>query len=132
MLGRPTRSRRPEMTLLGTRIKVHDYRHADQVRQASRLQLLDNVGAMQLDGSKANAKMAGDSLVGLARRDQLKDLPFAGCQQSGTGLQRGALETLLVRPIVPMQRPLDAFEQDLLAQWLLDEIERSGLHCRNC
>src|SRR5215813_2891974 len=120
---------KPEMVLLGTRIKVHNYPHADQVRQASRLQLLDNVGAVQLDGSKANAEMAGDNLVGLSRGDQLKDLTFARCQQSGTGLQRGALETLLVRPIIPMQ--LDTFEQDVLAQRLLDKIERSGLHCCN-
>ena len=52
-----------------TRIEVHNYPHSDQVRQASRLQLLDNVGAVQLDGSKANAEMAGDDLVGLARGD---------------------------------------------------------------
>src|SRR5262249_16581443 len=119
-------------TLLCTRIEVHDYPHADQVRQALRLQLLDNVGAVQLDGSKADAELAGDDLVGLARGDQLKDLAFAGCQQSGTGLQRGALETLLVRPIIPVQRPLDTFEQDVLAQSLLDKIERSCLHPRNC
>jgi hypothetical protein len=60
---------KPEMRLLGTRIEVHNYPHSDQVRQASRLQLLDNVGAVQLDGSKANAEMAGDDLVGLARGD---------------------------------------------------------------
>src|SRR5437868_8909338 len=78
---------------------VHYYPHTDQVRKASRLQFLDNVGAMQLDSPEANAEMAGDHLVGLARDDQLKDLTLTGCQQSGTSLQRGAFEALFISPI---------------------------------
>jgi hypothetical protein len=64
-------------TALSTRIGIQYYPHANQVRQASRLQLLDNVGAMQLNGAKADAEMAGDDLVGLARGHQLEDLTFA-------------------------------------------------------
>ena len=37
---------KPDMRLSGTRIEVHNYPHADQVRQASRLELLDDVGAV--------------------------------------------------------------------------------------
>jgi hypothetical protein len=70
---------------------------------------------MQLDGSKANAELAGNNLIGLARNDQLKDLALTGCQQRGTGLQRSALETLFIRPIVLVQRPLDPLEQGVLA-----------------
>ena len=94
---------------------THYYPHADQIRKTSRLQLFDNVGAMQLDGSKADAEITGDNLVGLARDDQLKNLTLAGCQQSSTGLQRGALETLFIGPIVPEQRSFDTFEQGVLA-----------------
>src|SRR5208282_3785338 len=119
---------RPGITASSVGIGVYYYRHADQVRQAPRLQLLDNVSAMQLDGAKADAEMAGDDLVRLARRDQLEYVAFAGCQQGRAGLQRGAFETLFIRPVVPMQRSLDIFEQGVLAQWLLDEIEGPGLH----
>jgi hypothetical protein len=61
-----------------SRIGIYYYRHADQVRQASRLQLLDNVGAMQLNGAKAYAETAGDDLVGLARGHQIEDFTFPG------------------------------------------------------
>jgi len=33
------------------------------------------MGAMQLDGAKTDAKMAGDDLAGLARGNQLEDIP---------------------------------------------------------
>src|SRR5580700_3685441 len=86
---------------------------------------------MQLDGTEADAKMTGDDLVRLSRGHQLKDFAFARCQQGYTDLQRGAFETLFVRPVIPMQRSLDAFEQSVLAQRLLDKVEGSGLHRRN-
>src|SRR5258705_8537748 len=87
---------------------------------------------MQLDGAKADTETAGDNLVGLARGYEFEYLTFAGCQQGGADLQRCALETLFIRPIVPMQRSLDAFEQGVLAQRLLDEIEGASLHRCNC
>ncbi len=59
-------------SLDGALIRIDYYPHADQVRQASRLQLLDNVGAVQLDGAKADAEMASDNLIGLARGHQLE------------------------------------------------------------
>ena len=79
------------------------------------MQLLDNAGAMQLNGAKADAEMAGDDFVGLARGHQLEYLTFARCQQGSAELQCGAFETLFVCPVVPMQRSLDAFEQGVLA-----------------
>jgi hypothetical protein len=42
------------------------------------LQLLDNVGAMQLNGAKAYAETAGYDLVGLARGHQIEDFTFPG------------------------------------------------------
>src|SRR6516165_3726584 len=86
---------------------------------------------MQLDRAKADAEMAGDDLVGFARGHQFEYLAFARCQQSQAALQRGAFETLFVGPIIPMQRALDAFEQRLLAQRLLDEIKGARLHRRD-
>jgi hypothetical protein len=93
----------------GSQIGVDDYPHADQVRQASRLQLLDDIGEMQLDRTEADAESADDDLVGLARGRQLEDLSFARCQRGHPCLQRGAFETLFIRPIIPTQRALDAF-----------------------
>src|SRR5216683_2181935 len=76
--------------------------------------------------------MAGDDLVWLARGHQLKDLTFAGCQQGHTNLQRGAFEALLVGLVIPMQRSLNAFEQGVFAQRLLDEVKGSRSHRYNC
>src|SRR5271169_1310288 len=118
-----------KITVSGTRSGIHYYPHPDQVRQAARLQLLDNVSAMQLDGTKADAEMTGDDLIGLAPGHQLEYLTFAGCQQGRADLQRGAFETLFIRPVIPMQRVLDAVEQGVLAQRLLNEVEGPGLHC---
>ena len=92
--------------------------------------------SMQLYSAKADAEMAGDDFVRLARGHQLKDLTLAGCQRGGADLQCRAFKALLVRPVIPMQGSLDAFEQDVLAQWLLDKVEGPSLHrCdrqRNC
>src|SRR5262245_49355320 len=91
---------------------------------------------MQLYRAKADAETAGDDFVRLARGYQLKDLTLAVCQRGCADLQCGALETFLVRPVIPMQSSLDAFEQGVLAQWLLDKVEGPSLHrCnrqRNC
>ena len=65
---------------LRSRIGIHDYPHADQVRQASRLQLLNDVGSMKLDRAKADAELSGDDLVGLARGHQLEHVTLARCQ----------------------------------------------------
>ena len=54
-------------------------RHTDQIRQTSRFQFLDNVGAVQLDGTKADAKARRDNFVRLASGDQFEYLAFAGC-----------------------------------------------------
>src|ERR1700751_2366776 len=123
--------RGPRLKYSGRRIGIQYYPHADQVRQASRLQLLDNVGAMQLHRAEADAETAGDALVGLACGHQLENLALAGCQRGHADLQRGAFETLFIRSIIPMQRALDAFNQRVLAQRVLDEVEGAGLHCCN-
>jgi hypothetical protein len=47
------RSGNPKSTVLRARIGIHYYPHADQVRQTSRPQLLDNAGAMQRLGSQS-------------------------------------------------------------------------------
>src|SRR5215469_7570706 len=86
---------------------------------------------MQLYRAKADAEMAGDDFVRLARGHQLEDLTLARCQRGCADLQCGAFETFLVRPIIPMQCSLDAFEQGVLAQWLFDKVEGSSLHRRN-
>src|SRR5262249_35511050 len=84
--------------------------------------------SMQLYSAKADAEVAGDDFVRLAGAHQLKDLTLAGCQRGGADLQCRAFKALLVRPVIPMQGSLDAFEQDVLAQWLLDKVEGPSLH----
>jgi len=70
-----------KITVSSIRSGVHYYPHPDQVRQAARLQLLDNVGTMQLDRAKADAETTGDDLIGLAPGHQLEHLAFAGRQR---------------------------------------------------
>src|SRR6476620_925507 len=82
----------PRFAVSGACIRVHYYAHSDQVRQTPRLQLLDNVSAVQLDGAKTDTEIAGDDLVGFARGHQFEDLTFARCQQRRAGLQSGAFE----------------------------------------
>src|SRR5262245_2689672 len=72
--GRPRRRQSTRLVPLGIWIGIQYYPHADQIREASRLQLLGYMGAMQLDSAKTDAKLAGDDLVGLARGNQLKNL----------------------------------------------------------
>ena len=43
-----------------------DQRHAHQIRQAARLHLVHEIGAINLDGARADAEIEGDLLVGAA------------------------------------------------------------------
>jgi hypothetical protein len=49
---------------------------------------------MELDGTEADTKMAGDDLIQLTSGRQLEYLTFPGRQQGRADLQCGALETL--------------------------------------
>jgi len=73
-------------TALRARVGIQYYAHADQVRQAAGFQLLDNVGAMQLDSAKADTETAGNDLVRLASGYQLEDLALSRCQQGCAAL----------------------------------------------
>ena len=93
---------------------VHYYPHANQVRKASRLQLLDNVGAMQFDGPKANGEMAGDNLVRLACCDQLIEERSSPAITSGA--QRGPLISAGPSSVVGRHTPkrVSACDTDIL------------------
>ena len=67
----------------------------------------------------------------LARSHEVEHLPLAFCQQRGACLQSRAFQPLLARCVMPIQRPLYAFEQRFLTQRLLDKIESAGLNRRN-
>src|SRR6516225_2106254 len=109
-------------------VRLNDDRQSYQVRQAASLQLLDNVRAMQFDRAETDAEVTRDDLVRLARSHEVEHLPLALCQQCGACLQLSAFQPPLVCPVIPIQRPLYAFEQRFLTQRFLDKIESAGLN----
>jgi hypothetical protein len=52
-------------------------RHANQVRQAPRLHLFHDPGAVDLDGSGADIELRRDPLVGIADHEAIEHLALA-------------------------------------------------------
>src|SRR5215831_18722474 len=107
-------------------------RHANEFRGRLGPELLDDMGAVDLDGAEADAETLRDDLVGLGLRDEIEDLPFAWRQARGTPPQLCHLRRLEVVPVFPIDGALDAVEQCILIYRLLDEIERPGAQSGDC
>ena len=80
-----------------------DDSHSDQVRQAACVRRVRDMGAVQFDGSEADAEVTGDDFIRLASCHLLENLALARRQCRGARLQCSAFEPLLERPIVSMQ-----------------------------
>src|SRR5262249_40417920 len=104
-------------------VEPHGLRHPHELGHRVRPPLPHDAAPGGLDGSLRRAELAGDLLVEHAPHDEAEDLPLAR-RESGDplldgralGLRGAALPTL-------GQRVLDAVEEGLAVERLLQEIE---------
>ena len=92
------------------------------------MHFLHHLGTVDLDGFRAEAQRIGYRLVGKALDDELEDLGFA----RGQGGEQGAQSCLLQVAVPPLRvagdGALDAVEQVLVVEGLLDEVKGARLH----
>jgi HSP20 family molecular chaperone IbpA len=87
--------------------------------------------SMQLDRALAHAEIHRDDLVRLPARDALHDLGLARRQQRDAGPNRILLGARLAPLAIALERLVDAVDEILVAERLLNEVGRSRLHRRH-
>src|ERR1700752_5196348 len=110
-----------------TRRRHHD---ADEIRGVARPELLHDVGAMVLDGARADAEMAAGFLVGSAPGELFEYFALAPRQRFAAG----EMQRLDIRSRVPglaarigVDRLVQPRHDLAAAERLLDEVERAVL-----
>jgi hypothetical protein len=85
-------------------------------------------GAVVLDRALADAEVGGNVLAGLAGEHPVHHLALSRRQTREVGRRRLPPFLQLVRVLRQFERPLDAGDQFVAADRLLDEIQRARLH----
>src|SRR5690242_4508347 len=83
---------------------------------------------MDLDGSLADTEISRNHLVCLALGDEIQDFAFARTQRGESFLDAIRVPQAYAVLGIADQRTLDAVEQLLVPEWLLQEIESAVLH----
>src|SRR5581483_1473926 len=107
---------------------AREQRHPHEFRERRRAHLVHDVRAMSLDRTRAQAELGRDLLVGLSVDQQVHDLALAPRQHRQPGQDVGALLARAPRAAIDLERAMDPVEQGLVAEGLLQEVERTCLH----
>ena len=108
-------------------VHLGDDRHANQVRQAARLQLLHHPRAVHLDRARADAELAGDGLVGRAAGEPFEDIPLARGQPVEPAADVAESRFAAPRFFVQGQSLCDCVENGIVRKRLLDEVDGACL-----
>ena len=104
-------------------IHLRDHGHADQVREARRLQFLHDPRTVYLDGARADAEFAGDDLVGTASGEPLEDLTLPRGEPIQPPAHVEASRLAAQRLLAQCQSLRDAVENGAVRKRLFDEVD---------
>jgi len=107
---------------------MRDQRHAHEIGQARCLHLGHEARTIILDGSRTDAEIIGNLLVGMARHQPLQHIALAVRQGGEAALNRAALGLTFLVAMVPVERRLHRREQNLVLEGLFQEIDGTDLH----
>ena len=86
------------------------------------------MGAVHLDGARADLQVVGDHLVGLAFHEVIEHAALPGCQGGQKVLCRLRFRRTLARPRAHFHRPPHTGQHHVVIERLFDEIDGAGLH----
>jgi hypothetical protein len=104
------------------------HRQTNCFGEATDTQSLQHPGAVHLDGSHADAQIQGDDLVPVADGECIENLPLARAERRNP-LSRCRGFAIPSRWPRYSQRLLDRAEEAFIVTRLLNEIDRTRLHC---
>jgi len=115
-----------KVTLRG-RLEVRTGAEAHQLGDRSGLRLLHHAAAVELHRLLADAEIACDLLVEPALNDEPEHVALAGRQRVEPHADAGDFRPISPCLAIAPQRAVDDVEQGLVAERLLEEIDRAGL-----
>jgi hypothetical protein len=127
-LAHPSAATRTNRVFRGQLRDSQRGRHVDQLRHGLRIHLFHDPGAVDLNGALADAELARNDFIRCPFRHEVENLPFAS-RKCLEACPHGVMPTqLLANGAVTRERFLYAIEQLVLAERLLEKIERAMLH----
>src|SRR5688572_24761459 len=106
--------------------------HAHQMRERRRLHLFHHARAVNFHRALTQLQIAGDHFVRLAVHHEIEHFALARRQSFETAPYVVALAERSAIAAVFLQRLVDAIDEVLVAERLLDEIDRARLHGLHC